>query len=169
METKIFSKVFLNCSYLKVKVHEIQNDHIRHIWFSFYTNIVNSTTSPNIGKGCSSGNRPSSGHSFSGRTITYTEFIESLTSLSPPLTIGFSRLLLLNHFPTQCSISQNFQSNCITIQSAYPINLFNGNCPSVDIQLWFYPNVTGIYTIGISKQKGIKLGYLNATPQDNTK
>lgn len=118
METKIFSKVFLNCSYLKVEVHEIQINHIRHIWFSFYTNIVNSTTSPNIGKGYSSGNRPSSGHSFSGRTITSTELIESLTSLSPPLTIGFSRKTLCLYYC--CTISL---PNVLLVRISNPIAL----------------------------------------------
>lgn len=99
--------------------------------------------------GCSSGNRPSSGQSFSGRTITSTELIESLTSFSPPLTIGFSRKTLCLYYRCTIPLPNVLLvriSNLIAFIIQSPSNqLNNGNCPSMDIHLWFYPNPTGIY------------------------
>lgn len=127
---------------------------------------MNSTTSPNIGKGCSSGNLPSSGQSFSGRTITSTELIESLTCLSPPLTIGFSRKTLCLY--NRCTIPL---PNVLLVRISNPI-AFTIQSPSNQlnnriVHLWtstFGSTLTlQAYTIGISKQKGIKIGYLNAT------
>lgn len=132
----------------------------------FHTNIVNSTTSPNIGKGCSSGNQPSSGQSFSGRTITSTELIESLTCLSPQLTIGFSRKTLCLFY--HCSIPL---PNVLLVRISNPI-AFTIQSPSNQlitgiVHLWTFtfgsPLTLQAYTIGISNQKGIKIGYLNAT------
>lgn len=127
---------------------------------------MNSTTSPNIGKGCSSGNLPSSGQSFSGRTITSTELIESLTCLSPPLTIGFSRKTLCLY--NRCTIPL---PNVLLVRISNPI-AFTIQSPSNQlnnriVHLWTFTFGSTLtlqaYTIGISKQKGIKIGYLNAT------
>lgn len=116
--------------------------------------------------GCSSGNRPSSGQSFSGRTITSTELIESLTCVSPPLTIGFSRKTLCLYYRCTIPLPNVLLvriSNLIAFIIQSPSNQLNNGI----VHLWTFTFCSTLtlkaYTIGISKQKGIKIGYLNAT------
>lgn len=167
MKTKTFSKFFFIMFLLESwGSWDTNQSHKRHLIQVFTPTLWIPQPHPILARVVHQEICPHQDNPFQVEQITSTELIESLTCLSPPLTIGFSRKTLCLY--NRCTIPL---PNVLLVRISNPI-AFTIQSPSNQlnnriVHLWTFTFGSTLtlqaYTIGISKQKGIKIGYLNAT------